>query len=346
MANTPIKQRVSSPMVEAKEPEVNEEASGVGARAVHVSARSCQVVARTLPVSEFVFTQLGPGRFEIDSATAFADEVSLTRMHVGPLAAGTVVPDPAYVAFLLPLRSKSRYLFNGVQTTPSSLCIAGGRNGYHTHGASRESIAVGLPRSRLTATIAALRGVGPDEIRLDDRVLSLPPPFAARLRERLAAIIATGSGARSWADSEQGRHNIKSEVYQLLIDAYLDAQASADGDARRAMRQIDIVRRAEERFIAAGSQPISLADLCASAGVGRTTLQQAFNDLYGESPLGYFRKRRLTQAREALVLARTGRAAVKRAALEAGLTALGRFSVEYRRLFGESPSATLSEPSA
>ena len=333
-------------MAAVKVPEVDEESSRVGARVVHVGARSCQVVARTLPVSEFVFTQLGPGRFEIDSATAFADEVSLTRMYVEPLAAGAVVPDPAYVAFLLPLRSKGPYLFNGVELTPSSLCVAGGRNGYHTHGVGRESITVGLPRSRLTATIAALRGVDPEEVRLDDRVLNLPPPVTARLRERLASIIADVAREGCRWDSEQGRREIKSEVYQLYIDAYLDAQEPAGGDARRVVRRSDIVRRAEERFIAAGNQPVSLADLCAAAGVGRTSLQQAFIDLYGESPLGYFRKRRLTQAREALMLAPPARAAVKRAALDAGLTALGRFSVEYRRLFGESPSATLSEPSA
>ena len=106
------------------------------------------------------------------------------------------------------------------------------------------------------------------------------------------------------------------------------------------------MRRAEERFIAAGGQTVSLADLCAAAGVGRTTLQEAFHRLYGESPLGYFHKRRLTQAHETLMLGPSGRAAVKRAALGAGLTALGRFSVEYRLLFGEYPSATLSDSGA
>jgi AraC-like DNA-binding protein len=32
---------------------------------------------------------------------------------------------------------------------------------------------------------------------------------------------------------------------------------------------------------------------------------------------------------------------VKRAAYDAGFTEMGRFSVEYRRFFGESPSDTL-----
>ena len=84
------------------------------------------------------------------------------------------------------------------------------------------------------------------------------------------------------------------------------------------MRQKEIVRCAEDRFVTAGNRPFSLADLCAAAGVGRTSLEMAFRDLYGESPISYFHKRRLMKAREALVLASPERGAIKRAALDAG----------------------------
>lgn len=63
----------------------------------------------------------------------------------------------------------------------------------------------------------------------------------------------------------------------------------------------------------------------------------------GESPLAYFHKRWLMRARSALLNLAPERGAVKRAALGAGLTELGRFSVEYQRLFGESPSVTLNK---
>ena len=63
---------------------------------------------------------------------------------------------------------------------------------------------------------------------------------------------------------------------------------------------------------------------------------------YG-TPLAYFLKRKLTKARATLLHARPERGAVKSAAIDAGLTELGRFSVQYRRLFGECPSATLNK---
>jgi AraC-like DNA-binding protein len=94
--------------------------------------------------------------------------------------------------------------------------------------------------------------------------------------------------------------------------------------------------------MAAVGEPLTLADLCAAAGVGKSALYTAFHRVCGVSPLAYFHKRRLTQARSLLINSEPRSGAVKHAALSAGLTALGRFSVEYRQLFGESPSITLN----
>jgi AraC-like DNA-binding protein len=43
---------------------------------------------------------------------------------------------------------------------------------------------------------------------------------------------------------------------------------------------------------------------------------------------------------------KSNRRLVKSAALDAGLTHLGRFSAEYRELFGESPTMTLNRYSS
>ena len=94
--------------------------------------------------------------------------------------------------------------------------------------------------------------------------------------------------------------------------------------------------------MAAEGMRVSLADLCAAASVSKSTLYLAFQRVCGQPPLEYFYRRRLTRARLSLLESSPQRGAVKRAALDTGFTELGRFAVEYRRLFGESPSATLS----
>ena len=85
---------------------------------------------------------------------------------------------------------------------------------------------------------------------------------------------------------------------------------------------------------------------CTAAGVSKNTLYPAFHSVCGESPLAYFHKRQLTQVRSVLINSEPARGRVKRAALGVGFTELGRFAVEYRRLFGESPSATLNRSAA
>ena len=130
-------------------------------------------------------------------------------------------------------------------------------------------------------------------------------------------------------------------IIGLLIDAY-DQSAPELYRDDRPRRPERIVRLAEERFFASQGAAVSLADLCAATGVSQSTLYRAFDAVCGEPPLAYFHKRRLTVARRVLVKSSARHGGVKRAAMAAGLTEFGRFSVEYRRLFGESPSATLN----
>jgi len=156
-----------------------------------------------------------------------------------------------------------------------------------------------------------------------------------RLGVELAAQRALKTGPESSFD-------VSSTIIGLLVDAYLCAPTEPPLKTR-ARPPEEIVRRAEERFFEANGGPISLADLCAAAGVGQSALYRAFHSVCDEPPLAYFQKRRLTDARRALLKSPEHRGAVKQAAMSVGLTEMGRFSVEYRRLFGESPSATLKK---
>jgi AraC-like DNA-binding protein len=85
---------------------------------------------------------------------------------------------------------------------------------------------------------------------------------------------------------------------------------------------------------------ITLADIVAASGVPGRTLFKHFKDWRGVSPMKYLRSIRLVQVREALVRADPDDS-VTAIAMGLGFTHMGRFSVDYRRRFGESPSQTL-----
>ncbi len=88
------------------------------------------------------------------------------------------------------------------------------------------------------------------------------------------------------------------------------------------------------------SEPVRLDILAQVAGVRPRTLETHFKMFLGTTPLGWVRRMRLARARQEFVR-RGADATVTDVALSAGFTQLGRFAAEYRKAFGELPSATV-----
>jgi AraC family ethanolamine operon transcriptional activator len=78
--------------------------------------------------------------------------------------------------------------------------------------------------------------------------------------------------------------------------------------------------------------------------VSERTLEYAFREQVGMPPARYLRLRRLNGARRELRAAAPGTERVRDVAMRWGFWQLGRFAVEYRRLFAERPSDTLGGP--
>jgi len=100
------------------------------------------------------------------------------------------------------------------------------------------------------------------------------------------------------------------------------------------------VRRAIDYMEAHLDRHVTIADLVQATGVAGRTMFVHFKAVMGVSPMRYLHDARLRRAREDLLRA-DPEASVTRIAWDAGFTHLGRFSLAYRRRFGESPSRTL-----
>src|SRR5258707_1100689 len=87
-------------------------------------------------------------------------------------------------------------------------------------------------------------------------------------------------------------------------------------------------------------RPISMGSLAEHCGVAERTLNAHFRIFVGLSPIRYLRRLRLVAAREALLAAEPG-ISVTEVARRYHFDHLGRFASQYRRAFGEPPSATL-----
>jgi len=132
-------------------------------------------------------------------------------------------------------------------------------------------------------------------------------------------ILLAMNNANGIITSEQPEYRVRLRAHQLVKDA----RAFIDDRLRL------------------GHSP-SVVDVCAHTGVSERTLQYAFQRELQLSPLAYMRIVRLNRARAQLLAAAPSETTVTDIATAWGFFHLGKFSQDYRRMFGERPSETLA----
>ena len=136
------------------------------------------------------------------------------------------------------------------------------------------------------------------------------------------------------------RVNLQRVARAAFADALAGGIQHLVPDARLTLRKSGMRFLLARDYMAAHlGQPVYLEDLCAACGLSRRGLQQIFRENTGISPMKYLCLRRLQGVRQEL---RSGAASasIKTVAFQWGFWHLGRFSAEYRRLFGELPNET------
>jgi AraC-like DNA-binding protein len=131
----------------------------------------------------------------------------------------------------------------------------------------------------------------------------------------------------------------------LCSSARSTAQQSSEPKSNRAgqdrQHYRQIVELIEQMARQLTDEPLHIDDICRAAGVSQRTLRNAFQEIYGSPPYRHLRTMRMGEARKALLSPASPTQTVTEVAMHFGFLELGRFSVEYRRAFGERPSATL-----
>jgi AraC-like DNA-binding protein len=110
---------------------------------------------------------------------------------------------------------------------------------------------------------------------------------------------------------------------------------------RTKQRHSVVVKMAEDFAVSQNGTNLYVSDLCQVAKVSERTLEYAFKDVLGLTPVAFLTSLRLHRVRKALVSATPGSTTVAREALRWGFWHFGEFSHAYNNCFGELPSDTL-----
>ena len=90
-------------------------------------------------------------------------------------------------------------------------------------------------------------------------------------------------------------------------------------------------------------KPLTVSELAVATNVSQRSLRLAFEESIGLSPRKYLHWQRMHKVHHELHTKEAETTSVTAAASQWGFTELGRFAVEYKQLFGESPSVTLGK---
>ena len=169
-------------------------------------------------------------------------------------------------------------------------------------------------------------------------------PAQARALFRLGKRLAVAASKKP-ALFEEGRPERAAAQVELL-EALFTALRSADkieptGMERTRQGYSRIVKIAEDHVLCPVGERVNVSDLCQAADVSERTLECAFKEVTGLSPVAYLIRLRLHRVRAALLAAEPGSTHVSVEALKWGFWHFGEFSRAYKQCFGELPSHTL-----
>ncbi|MEO0413251.1 MAG: AraC family transcriptional regulator [Pseudomonadota bacterium] len=226
------------------------------------------------------------------------------------------------------------------------------------HRAGQDSAVILSPSEQLTLTFSADATaliVKMDRVALERAAIrAFSQPLPGPLVFDMCMARSGGKAGTFWRLAEllvrelgtpgAGIHDpaIAGQMELLMMQTLLAAQPTAaqTGTMSKPRLAPGYVKLAEAHMAAHADETVDLPALCKAAGVSRRTLYDGFQKYRGISPMLYFKNIRLERVRQELLGAKEG-TSVTDAAMRWGFTQLGRFSGEYKKRFGESPSDTL-----
>ncbi len=266
-----------------------------------------------------------------------------TRMQQGIMGADAITngaAPPDTYCLVWADRAERGVSCNGTSLSDGTLGIYG--PGASNHGVFNARSGFTLLSITATNLRARLERLGADDGLFTEGAFAtglIEPMLHHRLREQVHTLFRTLDHDRTTVLPGGSEHLMNVIVDGLLL-GLMDRQHTQKvperppgGMQERIMGLIVEHLRADREGL------LSLQDLCEIGQTGARNLQYTFQRHLGVTPTQFLRLRQLHLARRRLLDASTP--SVKNAALHCGFWELGRFSGNYRRLFGESPSATL-----
>jgi len=165
-------------------------------------------------------------------------------------------------------------------------------------------------------------------------VRDLAPGRKENLCRKLANVL---SDAHEDSANLEAVTELQERIFAALAGVLTGQDSQPASTQRTRVQYQNLVSKVRQRVLADPETPPNIADLCTQLHVSRRALQNGIEEITGLSPLTYIRSLRLNEVRRALRA--DGSRPISSVAYDWGFSHLSQFAQDYRRQFGELPSA-------
>jgi AraC-like DNA-binding protein len=271
-------------------------------------------------------------------------QITLDKLRLS--AAEETLPRIAFIAastdmvlLSLPIDSAGAMLCGGVRLTATELLTVckGRRFHFRTSGRSHWGV-IQLPLGTLVKYGVVLTGT---QFPTSPMVQRWRPARASsrQLRQLHSAAIQLAAKRRQALVDAESAHVLEQQLLHAVADCLSNESACQISRAER--RGQNVMVAFEELLQRQPSEKPSMSEICAELDVSERHLRQLCSLHLGMSPTSYNQLLRMSLARQALQRGDPALDSVSAIARDVGFRDFGRFAVNYRVLFGESPSTTL-----
>ena len=193
----------------------------------------------------------------------------------------------------------------------------------HTISVSEAAIAASCERLELRQS----------RTRLPPEAFRPPSELLDGLRQSLRGIRDQIGGDGDWDANG---------ILDQLVAAWLSPDHSSEKLGTPPRARDRAIRRCLEYIEDADWNALSASGLCGIASVSERSLQHAFRERFGLTPAAFLKARRLAAVRRRLLETDRSEVTIGAESAALGFWHVGQFAADYRRAFGETPSATLN----
>ncbi len=203
-----------------------------------------------------------------------------------------------------------------------------------------QKIILRINRTTLESMYGSITGVAPSgALRFEDVISFKPGAMQSvwRMIQMIYDDLIENEG--SIFQNEFAIQHMEQSLLFALLNSGVYPQPNSRSSRMNeiAPRQVKVV---EDYIHANAKEAITVEQLVEISGVSARTLFDNFKKFRGITPMRYVKDVRMQCVRERLITPQSGDS-VTSVAMRWGFSQLGRFAVNYKELFGESPSETL-----